>query len=200
MLKPQRLRRLFGRKSFHVPQHKHDAKPLWQPLNGLAQNLGQFGLVVILLRIGRPIGQIAGNAALFGLDVLVDRNHLAGAPLAQPHQAFVDRNPHQPGVKLRIALKLLELFVRLQEGVLHDVLGILAILRDVLGDAKELALVLADQQIVGRDISAAHPFDQGYVWMRLEFSCNRLDGRHGGWLRKSFALVGRLRLDRYRQV
>ena len=33
--------------------------------------------------------------------------------------------------------------------VLHDILGILTILRDVLGDTKELALILADQQIVG---------------------------------------------------
>ena len=81
-------------------------------------------------------------------------------------------------------MKLLKLFVRLQERVLHNVFGILAILRDVLGDAKELALVLADQRIVGRDIAVAHPCDQGYVWMRLELSCYRLDGRHGRWLRK----------------
>ena len=33
---PQRLRRFLSRKSFHIPQHKHDAKPLWQSLNGLA--------------------------------------------------------------------------------------------------------------------------------------------------------------------
>jgi len=70
-------------------------------------------------------------------------------------------------------LKLLKLFVRLQERVLHNVFGILAILRDVLGDAKELALVLADQRIVGRDIAVAHPCDQGYIWMRL--SCPAID-------------------------
>jgi hypothetical protein len=67
---------------------------------------------------------------------------------------------------------------------LHDVFCILAILGDVLGYAKELALVLADQRIVGRHIAFAHPCHQGYVWMRLELSCNRLDGWHGYWLQK----------------
>jgi hypothetical protein len=54
----------------------------------------------------------------------------------------------------------------------------------VLRNAEDLALVLADQRIVGRYIPFADPFDQGYVGMRLEFTCNRLDGRHGGWMRE----------------
>ena len=84
--------------------------------------------------------------------ILVDRNHLAGAPLAQPHQAFVDRDSHQPCVKLRVPLKLIELFIRLQKRVLHHVFGVFAVLRDVLRNPEDLPLVLADQRVVGRDI------------------------------------------------
>jgi hypothetical protein len=64
-------------------------------------------------------------------------------------------------------------------------------LRNVLRNPEDLPVVLADQRIVGRDIAAAHPFNQGYVGMRFEFSCNRLDGRHGGWLREWDTLDGR---------
>jgi hypothetical protein len=82
-------------------------------------------------------------------------------------------------------VELFELLVRLEESVLHHVFSVFAVLRNVLRYAKYLALVLADQLIVGRDITAADPFNKGYVRMRLEFTCYGLDGRHGGWLRKS---------------
>jgi hypothetical protein len=85
---------------------------------------------------------------------------------------FVDRNSNQPCVEFRIPLKLFELLVRLQERILHHVFSIFAILRDVLSDAKYLALILAHQCVVGRDVPGAHPFNQGYVGMLLVFSCD----------------------------
>ncbi len=134
-----------------------------------AQNLGQLGLGVVLLRIGSPVGQVAGNAAFFRLDVLVDRDHFAGAPLAQPHQALVYCDSNQPCVKFRIPLKLIELLVRLQERVLHDVFSVFAVLRDVLRNPEDLPVVLADELVVRRDIAGADPFNKGYVGMRLVF-------------------------------
>jgi hypothetical protein len=106
-----------------------------------------------------------------------DRNHLAGAPLAQPHQRFVHRNPHQPRIKLGVALELVELLVRLQEGVLHDVLSILAVLRDVLRNAKDLPVVLLYQRLEGVYIAAPGTLDERYVRMHLFGCAHWFDGR-----------------------
>ena len=108
--------------------------------------------------------------------------------LSQAHQALVDCDSNQPCVKLRVPLKLIELFVRLEERVLHHVFGIFAVLRDVLRNPEDLPLILADQRIVSRDITSAYPLDQGYVGVLLVFSCNRLDGRHGSWMRNSLGI------------
>ena len=108
------LRCFLGGEAFNVAQDKDDAEARGQALDGFAQNLGQFGLVVVLLGIGRPVGQVAGNGAFLGFQILVDRNHFAGAPLAQPHQALVDRDSNQPCVEFRIPLKLIELFIGLE--------------------------------------------------------------------------------------
>ena len=67
---------------------------------------------------------------------------------------------------------MLQFFVRLQERILGDVLRILAVLSDVLGDTEDLALVFTHQGIVGANITPSHPFHQGYVGMRLEFTCH----------------------------
>ena len=75
----------------------------------LSQDSAQFGLGVVLLGIGSPVGQVARDGALLGLQILVDRNHFAGAALAQPHQAFVHCDSNQPCVEFRIPLKLIEL-------------------------------------------------------------------------------------------
>ena len=87
--------------------------------------------------------------------------------------------------KISNSLKLIELLVRLQKRVLHDIFGVFAVLRDVLRDTEELPLIFADQRVECRNITSANPFNKGYVGMLLVFSCNRLDGRHGGWLRNS---------------
>ena len=97
---------------------------------------------------------------------------------------FVDCDSNQPCVELRVSLELVDLFVRLEERILHDIFSVFTVLRDMLRNPEDLPVVLADQRIVGRNIAAAHPVDQGYVGMRFEFSCNRLDGRHESWLRK----------------
>jgi hypothetical protein len=49
----------------------------------------------------------------------------------------------------------------------------------MLRNPEDLTLILADKFVVGRDIPAPHPLYKGDVGMRLEFTCYRLDGRHG---------------------
>ncbi len=44
-----------------------------------------------------------------------------------------------------VALELVKLLVGLEEDVLGDVFGVLTVLRDVLGNAKDLPVVLANQ-------------------------------------------------------
>jgi len=186
----QRFRCFLGRKSFHVTQNKHNAKSLRQSLDGLAQNLRQFGLVVILLRIRSPVGEVAGNAALFGRHILVHGDQFARAPLAQPHQTLVYRDSYQPCVKFRVPLKLIELLIGFEKRILHYVFGVFAVLRNVLRNPEELPLVLADQRVIGREIPGANPLYEGDIGVLF---ANWLDGRHGNRMRKIAILTRRER-------
>src|SRR6185437_16753326 len=77
---------------------------------------------------------------------------LAGLAPPEPHQALIDGDANQPGRKLRVALKLLQLFIRLQEGVLRNVLGVFAVLGDVLRHPENLPLILTYQLLEGRRV------------------------------------------------
>jgi hypothetical protein len=57
-------------------------------------------------------------------------------------------------------------------------------LRNVLRNPEDLALVLAYQSVVGRDVACAYLFNQGNVRVLFDLAFNRLDGRHLSWLRK----------------
>ena len=72
---------------------------------------------------------------------------------------------------------MVELLVRLQKGVLHDVLSILAVLRDVLCDTKDLPVVLLHQRLEGVYIPAPGPLDERYVRMHLFGCAHWFDGR-----------------------
>jgi hypothetical protein len=54
----------------------------------------------------------------------------------------------------------------------------------VLRDPEYLAIVLANEFIVRRDVTLADPVYQGHIRMLLVFACYWLDGRHWGWLRE----------------
>src|SRR5580692_2605683 len=180
----ERFGSVLGREPLDVAQLENHAEARGQSLDGLFQDLLELGLGVVLLRVGSPVGQVAGDAAILGGHILVDRDHFASAPLAEAHQGFVDCDSDQPCVELRVPLKLVKLFVGLEERVLHHVFSVFAILRNVLRNAKNLAIVLADELVISRQIPAANPFDQGYVGMLLVL-CYGLDGRHARWLRNS---------------
>src|SRR5258708_30044794 len=75
------LGRVLGGEALHVAQFEHDAEARGQALDGLLQDFLEFELGIIGLRVGSPVGQVAGDAAVLGHHVLVDRDHFAGAPL-----------------------------------------------------------------------------------------------------------------------
>lgn len=64
---------------------------------------------------------------------------------------------------LLLPLELIQLAVRLHEDVLSDVFGVFAILGDVLGDAKDLAVILAHQFFEGGCVAVARSVYQRYV-------------------------------------
>ena len=147
--KPEGLGRLFGREVFDVAEREDGAKAGRQPLDGLAEDVAELGLAEDLLGIRAPLGEVARDGALLGLDVLVHGDGLAGLAFAQAHEALVDGDADEPGGELRVSLELVELFVGLEKGVLGDVFGVFAILRDVLGDPEDLPFVLADELLEG---------------------------------------------------
>ena len=64
---------------------------------------------------------------------------------------------------LELPWKLVELFVGFQKSVLRDVFGVFAVLGDVLGDAEDLPLVLADELSKGAGVAGAGALDKGNV-------------------------------------
>jgi hypothetical protein len=73
-------------------------------------------------------------------------------------------------------LKLVELFVRLQESVLHHVFGVFAVLRNVLRNPEDLPLVLADKRVIRGHIAGADLGYQGHIGMLLVLTRYWLDG------------------------
>jgi hypothetical protein len=82
-----------------------------------------------------------------------------------------------------------KLLIRLQEGVLDNVLGIFLVLRNVPRDAEDLPVVLADELLKRSFVPSFSPLYEGYVRVYL-FRRWGLDGRHrscGAEIWKSFA-------------
>ena len=171
------LSRFFCRQMFDVTEGEDGAKTWGQTLNGTTEDIRELALVEYLLGIGPPLGKIAGNATVFGLNVLVHGDCLRGFALAQAHQALVDGDAGQPGRELGVALELIEFLVGLEEGILGDVFGVFAVLGNVLGDAKDLPLVLADELGECGCISSAGSLDQSDVGVDL-FNSGCFNGRH----------------------
>jgi len=91
--------------------------------------------------------------SLLRLRRLVKRK-LIRAAFAQPHERLVCGDTHQPGIKAGVFLKILEVRVRLEESVLHGVLGVFAIPRDVHGQAEDFRFVAVYQFFESMHVAA----------------------------------------------
>src|SRR6185437_15986707 len=147
------LRSLFRGEIFNVAQRKDGAKTGRKTLNCLPEDLAKLGLIVVLLGIRPPFGEVAGNGSVFGLDVGVHGDSLTGLALAQPHKALIDRDANQPGRESGVSLKLVELLISLEKCVLRDVFGVFTVLSNMLRYPEDLALVLPDKLQEGSLIS-----------------------------------------------
>jgi len=81
----------------------------------------------------------------------------------------IDRDPDQPGGEFGVSLELVKLLESLEKDVLGDIFGVFAVLRDVLGGAENLALVLADKLLEGGAVAgfgAGDEFDVRVRWLR----------------------------------
>jgi hypothetical protein len=76
---------------------------------------------------------------------------------------LIDSNPVNPGVETRVALEGLQGPVGLDEGVLHEVVGVLVIGRHVINSCVNPFLVTADQFVVGADVFGLGGSDKGQV-------------------------------------
>jgi hypothetical protein len=171
------LRSLFRGEIFNVAQGKDAAKAGRKTLNGLTKNVGEFGLVVLLLGVGAPLGEVARDGSFFGLNVLVHGDGFAGLALAQPHEALIDGDADEPGRELGVSLELVQLLVGLEECVLRNVFSVFTVLGNVLRHPEDLALVLPDQLLKCSRIPLFRARYKRYVGVDL-FRCWRLDGRH----------------------
>src|SRR5438309_249260 len=104
----------------------------------------QYSQAELLLRIRAPIRNLAWDRIVFRSYIFIQRNCSLWTAAPQLHQRFVDCNSHQPGVKFRLPLKLLQVLVCLNEGVLNHVFCIFAVLRYVLRDAENVPVIATD--------------------------------------------------------
>jgi hypothetical protein len=90
---------------------------------------------------------------------------------------FVDRDAHQPGIELRLSLELFQVGVGLEERILHHIFRVLAVLRDVLRNAKYVPVVTPDQFLERAYISALGGLNQRQL-IADRFTYIWLDGCH----------------------
>ena len=119
-----------------------------------------------MLGIWAPFGEIAGDGPLVCLDILVHGYGFGGFSLTEPHKALIYGDSDEPGGEFGVSLELLELLEGLEEDVLGDVFGVLAVLGDVLGGAEDLALVLADELLEGGGVTGFGAGDEFDVRVR----------------------------------
>lgn len=136
------------------------------------QYAAEFRRRVLLLWIGSPIGEVARDGTLFGLNVLIHGYGAAGFAFPQPHQALIDGNARQPRGEFAVSLELVKLVVGLQEDVLGNVFSIFAILCNVLRCSKNLPVILPHQLLKRFRVSSAGRLDQCYVG--VNFLCSGL--------------------------
>jgi hypothetical protein len=127
---------------------------------------GQFFAHVLALRILTAIFDLwKGPWLVLRVARIVIVGDAFGVALAQLHESFVDRNADQPGRKLRIAFKAIDMVERFDQNVLEIVFRILAISEHVERESVNLAGV------------PAHEFGKSFFVSRLS-SCDQLPFRN----------------------
>src|SRR5437764_12704312 len=111
---------IFGRKLINIAQHYGNPIFLWQPENCLSHELTSLRGGQELLRIFLP----ALNLAWTEIFILILRQRFRRSTLTKEFGSSIDRDACQPGRKLRPPLKTFDMFIRLQEHVLHHVSNI----------------------------------------------------------------------------
>ena len=92
-----------------------------------------------------PDRDFPGHHVLARINGLIKRNGFVRPALAELHQGFIYGDPHQPGIKFRIALEIVKVRVCLQERFLQDIFGIFFVLGDLLCHSENTAIVVIHQ-------------------------------------------------------
>ena len=129
------------------------ALPAWVWLDACQRGEpAQIPLLIISFQAAP--GHLIEQVVLFPLLVDGDGSVLfADLLLAQVVEAEIGDDAVNPRVEGALKAKIANALVRLQERVLDDVLGIFAVLRDVLRDPKDVPVVAADQLFKSRVVT-----------------------------------------------
>jgi hypothetical protein len=125
------------------------------------QDRAQFFSGIGVLRVLIPNCDLPGHYVLTCIDRIIQRYSFVRAPLSQLHQRFVYRNADQPCVKLRIALKVIEVRIGLQERFLQNVLSVFFVLSNLLCHPEHTSIIVIDQICECRLIAGFGPHYQG---------------------------------------
>lgn len=119
-----------------------------KPSDHLGENGVQFLLRVALFRIWLVILKLMKKSAAFSRNGIIQGNFFS-ATRPDLHQPFVDRDAPEPRKETGIAAEASHVLERLHEGVLLNVLSILAAVSKPLSDSENPGLVAFDQPLKG---------------------------------------------------
>jgi hypothetical protein len=102
----------------------------------------QLHLGIALFRGWTAILEFASERAFLGL--FVDGNFLE-TPSPYLHQPFVDGDANKPGIKPGISPETRQILIRLHEGVLHNLFGVLPAVSNPFSHPKHSRLIVLDE-------------------------------------------------------
>jgi hypothetical protein len=97
--------------------------------------------------------------------------------LAKPHERFIGRNPHKPGVETGFTVEPIEVCESLQKSILHRVFGVFPIPGDITGEAEDLIFIARDKLFECGSIACASGCDK----QRLVFANDARGERMRVW-------------------
>ncbi len=114
-------------------------------MDRLVEELCKFFTGIAIFGIFVPNGNLPRNLILTRIDRLIERNRSVRSPLSQLHQRFIYCYSYNPGVKLGIPLKIVQVSISLQKSFLEYIFRVIVVLGDLLRHSEYPAIVVLDE-------------------------------------------------------
>ncbi len=163
-------------------------------LEGVVELLLQFAHEGVFVGVGLGDELVDEARGVVLVVHLFEAEEAAEAVFAQVRESGVESDAVEPGEEAGVALEAPDGLECLDEGVLGEVCGVLAVGGEVVDDGVDAFAVLEDELVEGVDVSLLHALHDGEVFVGFELSLGRRDQGLGDGLAEVHA---RLRLGKW---